>query len=421
MSMSNSQSIEALYHKFVDAGYRVSTDSRNVGQGELFFALKGDNFDGNAYALKALENGASYAVVSDQKLLGVDDRLLLFKNTLVTLQKLARYHRRQLTMPIVALSGTNGKTTTKELIRVALEQKFDKVACTKGNLNNHIGVPLTLLSFRDDDEVGIVEMGANHIGEIAQLCEIAEPNIGLLTNVGRAHLEGFGSFEGVKQTKGELYDWLSTDSGRVALYNNDDKELNEMVAQRIALKSVPYSGAKGIGKELKLFGSYNQFNAAAALAVATYFGAEMERVIEALSNYESTNNRSEVIEKTPKGNSLVVDCYNANPSSMEAAITEFTSGGNIQSTQRPKVMILGAMRELGKYSSVEHAKLVKMAGEATRTYFVGEEFNGIASEGAIYLNAQILREELTLNPITDSEVLIKGSRGNALESILNLL
>lgn len=410
--MSKEQKIEDLYQKFVQSGYKLSTDSRNVGQGEIFFALRGDNFDGNAYALKALGDGASYAVVSDKELVDKDRRVLWFEDTLIALQELARFYRRGLKMPIIALSGTNGKTTTKELVRVALGQKFRRVACTKGNFNNHIGVPLTLLSFRAEDEVGVVEMGANHIGEIAQLCSIAEPNIGLLTNVGRAHLEGFGSFEGVKQTKGELYDWLMADSGRVALYNSDDRELSEMVAQRVGLNSVAYSGAKGVGRELKLFGNYNQFNAAAALAVATYLGAERELVVEALCGYESKNNRSEVVERTAKGNRLVVDCYNANPSSMEAAITEFIAKAG--ESELPKVMILGAMRELGEYSLQEHQKVVEMTLKADKVYFVGEEFRGVAPKDKIYDCAEDLKAELEARAVVESQILVKGSRGNAL-------
>ena len=229
--------IEDIYEAYLQCGAKVTTDSRSIVGGEMFVALRGDNFDANDYALSAVDSGAKYAIVDKKSLQGVDSRLIVVEDSLVALQQLAAFHRKKLGVKIFALTGTNGKTTTKELVRVALETKYKNVGCTAGNLNNHIGVPLTLLGFDSKTEIGVVEMGANHIGEIKLLCSIARPDVGLITNVGRAHLEGFGSLEGVIKTKGELFDFLLANDG-IALYNEDDKLLDEMIARRVGLQSV---------------------------------------------------------------------------------------------------------------------------------------------------------------------------------------
>lgn len=404
-----------LYTKFKECAAAISTDSRHIERGSLFFALRGDNFDGNRYALAALEAGAAAAVVDDPTLRGANDRLIVVDNTLKALQALAREHRRALGIPIFALTGSNGKTTTKELTRAALSPKFTHIGCTEGNLNNHIGVPLTILTFNELTQIGIVEMGANHCGEIAELCQIAEPNVGLITNVGRAHLEGFGGADGVRRGKGEMFDYLQSTHG-VAIYNSDDPTLLAMVDDHLTLTTIPYSGEAGIGVELALFGAYNQLNAAAAAAVANYFDVEIHSAKRAIAAYTPQNNRSQIIERTEKGNRLVVDCYNANPSSMEAAVTEF-----LASSQANKVLILGAMRELGHYCQAEHRELYTLASRADHCYFVGEEFRGITPDDKLFTTAEQLAATLAATPITSSTILIKGSRSNRLEILMENL
>ncbi len=404
-----------LYDIFVECGQRVTTDSRKANSGELFFALRGDRFNGNDYALSALDSGAGYVVVDDPTLEDADSRVILVEDALEALQYLAREHRDRLGVELFALTGTNGKTTTKELVVAALKAKYRVVGATQGNLNNHIGVPLTILSFGVDTEVAVVEMGANHPGEIADLCRIANPDVGLITNIGLAHLEGFGSLEGVKATKSELYDFLQS-TGGLALYNGDDTTLHSLIEQREGLKAKPYYRGEDI--PLKLFGGYNQLNATAALAVAEHFGVDRTSAIEALSQYSPTNNRSEVVESTPCGNRLIVDCYNANPSSMEVAVREFIDDS---SSQWPKVAILGSMRELGEYSEVEHKKLVELSRGIETTYFVGEEFSGLVDPECHFLSAEELSEYLIERGVSSRHILLKGSRGNRLESLVRVL
>lgn len=405
-----------LYDIFCECGSRVVTDSRKVGEGELFFALRGENFDGNRYALSALEGGAKWAVVDSVELEGAHSNIVVVEDSLRALQELAREHRERLGVKIVALTGTNGKTTTKELLACSLATCFENVGATEGNLNNHIGVPLTLLSFTEKTDVGVVEMGANHPGEIAQLCEIARPDAGLITNVGRAHLEGFGSVEAIISTKGELYDFLQK-SGGMAIYNGDDSTLSAMIKAREGLLSVKYS-TEGVQEiPLKLFGGYNQRNALGARAVACYLGGSEDKITEALSQYTPRNNRSEVIEKTPHGNRVVVDCYNANPSSMEVAQSEFLA----ESSTMPKVMILGGMRELGDYSEVEHLRVVERALVAAQSLFIGEEFYGIVPEKSYLKNLEEAKSYLSTNPLSNVAILLKGSRSNRLEELLPLI
>ncbi len=414
LSTTSEVSMSKLYDIYFQCGGVVSTDSRKCQGGELYFALRGDNFDGNRFAQSALDNGARWAVVDRESSIS-GENIFVVVNTLHALQELAAYHREQLGITIFALTGTNGKTTTKEFVRVALQAKYTNVGCTEGNLNNHIGVPLTLLSFTPQTEIGVVEMGANHRGEIAELCQIAKPNVGLITNVGSAHLEGFGSPQGVIEAKGELYDYLNGSSG-VALYNSEDETLCHMIAQREGLRSEEYHGAsEAQGVALQLFGEYNRINASAAIHTARYFGVPSQAAKEAVSQYTPQNNRSQVIENTQRGNNLIVDCYNANPSSMAAAITEFlaTAAGN-------NVLILGAMRELGEHSGAEHKKIVDIChkGNAAECYFVGEEWEGLVRGNEYYGSVAALAERLKLN---NRRVLLKGSRSVELEKLLSIL
>lgn len=400
-----------MYKLYLAAKGRVSTDSRKTEPGALFFALRGDAFDGNRYAEQAIAQGALAAVVDDPAL---KDKagMVWVPDVLEALQNLANEHRRALGIPIVGLTGSNGKTTTKEFLKRALGVNY-RVGATVGNLNNHIGVPLTLLHFTDEVEIGIVEMGASHCGEIAQLCRIAEPSAGLITNVGRAHLEGFGSPDGVRRAKGELFDHLAA-TGGVVFYNEQDQTIEQMVAERNGfVERVPYSTS---GINLSLFGQYNVQNAAAAVAVAEFFGVERTDALAAVAGYTPDNNRSQTVE-TEQGNSLIVDCYNANPSSMGAAITEFSTFG-----AKPRVAILGQMGELGDYTAAEHEWIAKLALEQIgHTLFIGEHFKPFVANGLWFENTKALSEYLSKHPIANHSILIKGSRSVALEQITTLL
>jgi UDP-N-acetylmuramoyl-tripeptide--D-alanyl-D-alanine ligase len=356
-------STEDLYQLFTKHPV-ISTDSRNVATNALFFALKGEKFNGNRYASTALENGASYAVI-DEPLSKLSDRFILVDNVLATLQELSRFHRLQLKVPIIAVTGTNGKTTTKELIIFVLSKRF-RVTATKGNLNNHIGVPLTLLSMNHETQIGIVEMGANHPGEIAALCEIALPDFGLITNVGKAHLEGFGTFEGVKNTKAELYRFIGRRGGKIFV-NTSNSHLTKMSEDTDAFAIGYRTSREGYGIEgevvnsspmlvlkakfpkgwlyfkTNLAGSYNLENAMAAICIGNYFGITPLEICEALESYKPSNNRSQFIRTAE--NQLLMDAYNANPTSMEAALESF------RKFDAPlKGVILGDMFELGEAS-----------------------------------------------------------------------
>lgn len=459
--MSNTglgKSLSKLYELYCENGGVVTTDSRAVASLEtpIFFALKGENFDGNDYAVQAVADGAAAAVVHGKLPKGVEDdspdaeRYFIVEDTLAALQELAAYYREVLGLPVVALTGSNGKTTTKELIARVLRLKY-RVACTQGNLNNHIGVPLTLLSVTEEDDVAIVEMGANHCGEIAALCEIAAPDIGLITNVGRAHLEGFGGPEGVRMGKGELYDYLAVHGG-TAIYPAEDPVLAEMVAERFTVDSnamtVGYALSEfGISAAMSaeggdrlvlamrdgtevathMTGAYNLNNVAAALAVGNYFGIPVQEALKAVAAYEPDNNRSQVaVSENGTGNTLYMDAYNANPSSMAAALDNFLAlppGGR-------KALILGDMRELGEFSASEHEKIVERLlgmGQQTECYLVGPEFSGalavpserIRAFPSVDVLADALRNGTVV--IRDACVLVKGSRGIALEKLYPLL
>lgn len=352
--------IERLYEIFCTSK-GVQTDSRKVQKGEIFFALRGDNFDGNRYATAALEKGAVAAVVDDESV-AVDERYVVVPNVLTALQELAHHHRKTLSIPFLAITGTNGKTTTKELTAAVLSKRY-RTCYTQGNLNNHIGVPLTLLSIPLDAEFAIIEMGASARGEIALLANVAEPDFGLITNIGRAHLEGFGGVEGIRKGKGELYDYLAAHGG-MALYRKDDDELDAMVAEREGLKNVGYSMQLAEGVVSNLVGDYNRFNIAAALAVGDYFGVAKEDALRAIAEYQPSNNRSQS-QKTER-NLLTVDCYNANPSSMGVAIANHAMTSHAEYPH--KVLILGDMLELGEWSAEEHSRILAEAlkGDAER-------------------------------------------------------
>lgn len=445
--------IISIYAKFKECG-RVTTDTRTLSAGDMFFALKGENFDGNEYAFKALEAGASYAVVAEDSAAASsgDPRIIPVDDTLKTLQELARWHRSMTfvdgkPLPVVALTGTNGKTTTKELIREVLSVKYN-VTATKGNLNNNIGVPLTLLSVCPDTEIAVVEMGASHPGDIKELVDIALPNYGLVTNVGKAHLLGFGSFEGVMKTKGELYDYLRRTSDKVFL-NVDNPYLCRMAAER-NLQSDPerpyslvlpygldYSGAEvlpsspespflrirmnGVVINTNLVGSYNADNVMAAIAVGAYFGVSFEDAVKAIEAYVPSNNRSQMVKTL--ANTLIVDAYNANPTSMEAALSNFAG---VQAEK--KIVLLGDMLELGDDSVEEHLKVIRRLSSSS--YFlvclVGKEFGSAlekVDEAGVkwFATSSELAEWFKDNPVDEAVILIKGSRGTRMEKVLEVL
>ena len=415
--------IEKLYTAFTNSA-GVTTDSRKIEVGALFFALHGASFDGNDYAVAAIEQGAVAAVIDRKDILDNNPRyaeqLILVDDTLRALQALAQEHRRTLAIPIIAIAGSNGKTTTKELVSRVLAERFE-VSTTKGNLNNHIGVPLTLLAMNNDTEFGVVEMGASAQGEIALLCSIAEPNYGILTNIGLSHLEGFGGVDGIRKGKGELFDHLDKNGGR-AFVPEEDEVLCKMAHEREDLAVEYYSRTIGEGFRSNLTGDYNRYNIAAAVEVGRYFGVADERIAEAILSFQPDNNRSQAV-KTER-NSLVVDCYNANPSSMEAALD------NIATMEAEhKVLILGDMLELGEWSAEAHQTILRKAdGIAERIILVGKEFakafevsKGLQCEYTLYPTTAEAAEALDNAPISDSLVLLKGSRGIALEKLIKIL
>lgn len=382
----------------------VSTDTRNLPKDCVFFALHGVNFDGNKFAQQALEQGARLAVIDNPEYV-LPQGTLLVEDTLLALQDLARAWRREQGLPIIGITGTNGKTTTKELLATVLSTKF-KIHYTQGNLNNQIGVPLTLLQISRAHEMAIVEMGASHPGDIKELVDIAEPNCGLITNVGRAHLEGFGSFEGVQQTKKELYDYLREHQGFI-FRNTDNPYLAQMAGD---LQTVPYTtGTMPDGTNL--VGTYNAENISAAICVGEYYGVSRAQALEAIRQYVPTNNRSQNVKTD--NNRLIVDAYNANPTSMQTAINAF----------KGDTYILGAMRELGEYTHLEHQNVVNMLAErkADLVYLVGEEYRLTTSPYLIFDTVEQLHEYLSANPLTNRTILLKGSRSTKMEKLLDIL
>jgi len=425
--------IEKLYQYFLKST-GVSTDTRTVQHGQLFFALNGPNFDANKFAEKALEAGAMLAVVDDEGYVK-GDQYFLVSDALESLQQLANFHRKQLDIPFIGITGSNGKTTTKELMRDVLAQKYNVVA-TIGNLNNHIGVPLTLLSIKEDTEIGIIEMGANHVGEIEALCEIAEPTHGLITNIGEAHLKGFGGIEGVIRGKSELYNFLIQSEG-VAFVNSQNEILSNMAKRRIkepvfygaegdfyaaslltSTPSIQYATDKNIKVSTQLSGGYNFENITAALCVGRFFEVDENSANEAVANYVPSNNRSQLIEQ---GNiKIILDAYNANPSSMKAALD------NLVKLDGSKAVILGDMFELGEASEAAHVELGRLTANLgfDKVIFCGA-LSKSGKEGnpdALYFITKTeLATYLVLNPIEQDHLLIKGSRGMGLETLLKCL
>jgi len=428
---------EQLYRIFKEESTGVSTDSRTIKKGQLFFALWGQNFNGNKYAAEALDKGASYAVIDDP--VYENDKTILVDDCLIELMALAAHHRKMIKAPVLAITGTNGKTTTKELIAAIMSKKLN-VHFTKGNLNNEIGLPLTILSAPENTEMMILEMGANHLGEIRSLCNVARPDYGIITNVGTAHLEGFGSFEGALKAKTELYEHLRKVNG-LAIYNDKNPFLTERIFKHVN-RGVPYSNPTGVELAVEalpsemnlavrvrykhktydiqtgLFGAYNLENIIAAIATGLFLGVEMDEIGEAISKYEPGNNRSQI--KTTQNNTLVCDSYNANPTSMMLALKSFFE---LKTTKR--VLILGDMLELGDKSEEEHLKVLEalQSLKPEKVLLAGSTFKKISERYGYksFQDVASLREYLKAEPIKGSLVLIKGSRGMALEKIYDLL
>lgn len=438
--------IRALHSAFINST-GVVTDSRKVLPGNLFFALKGENFDGNLFASQALERGASSVVVSAESKIaadwmaagGADPAIIPVEDTLDALQALARYHRSQFRIPVIALTGTNGKTTTKELITAVLSQKYN-VTSTEGNLNNHIGVPLTLLRIDAATQIAVVEMGANHPGEISLLASVALPTFGLVTNVGRAHLEGFGSLEGVRRAKGELYDYLQR-TADVVFYNVSDENICEMVDMRPDLRRVPYG--VGVGEETlvlpadddypflrlsigddvvktHLVGAYNAVNIMAALKIGEYFGVGKRQAIDAIEGYIPYNHRSQLIKR--EHNNIVVDAYNANTESMISAISAFGNTGF-----GGKTVILGDMLEMGEGSVAQHSIVLDAVERAAlpEAFFIGGEFAEALSRREMkgckvhsFMNVEEMESYLSENPLKRRTILLKGSNGMHLSDLI---
>ncbi|EMY3555045.1 UDP-N-acetylmuramoyl-tripeptide--D-alanyl-D-alanine ligase [Flavobacterium psychrophilum] len=425
--------IEEIYQCYLQCT-SVSTDTRKIENNSLFIALKGDNFDANTFAEEAISKGALFVIIDDKKHHTNKDKMILVLDSLQTLQELAKYHRQQLGLAIIALTGSNGKTTTKELINVVLSKKYNAKA-TIGNLNNHIGVPLTLLSFDEDTDIGIVEMGANHQKEIELLCSIAEPNFGYITNFGKAHLEGFGGIDGVIKAKSELYNYLE-ENKQTAFVNLDDEIQNQKTMQimRYSFSIAKESDVKidfvvanpmvEINyKKMKikshLIGLYNANNISAAIAIGKYFNIADDDIKDAIQNYIPTNNRSQLIEKN--SNNIILDAYNANPSSMEAAITNF-----IQLKAKDKIAILGDMFELGNDSLIEHKKIIELFinGPEIETYFIGKDFycNKIEMKNIHFFDTyESFSKSFKTRKTSKNTILIKGSRGMSLERTLEIL
>lgn len=425
--------IQEIHQLFLSSA-GVTTDTRNLTKGGMFFALKGANFNGNTFAINALEAGCAFAIV-DEPQEYADARIIHVENVLKTVQDLAHFHRMQFDIPIIGITGSNGKTTSKELTGAVLTKKF-KTLVTVGNLNNHLGVPFTLLKLTKEHELAIIEMGANKPGDIKELVEIAAPTHGIITNIGAAHIEGFGSIEGVIKTKGEMYDYISTHEGTV-FYHAGDPILSTILPQNVAIYSFGQSDADVDGQlvaqnpfisfkwntktyhspvlETHLVGRYNFTNFLLAVSVGNYFGVEPAAINEAIKMYVPTNNRSQ-ITKT-ESNTLIVDCYNANATSMKAALESL-----LEIEGEEKVVILGDMKELGTISIEEHRKIVEFVrSNHLKAFLVGEEMGKVAN-GIPHFNSW---NDLVKNPqflaLTNALILIKGSRGIRLEEILSYL
>lgn len=493
-------SLENIYQLYIECEQKVCTDSRKIIPGSIFFALKGNNFDGNLFALQSLENGCKYAVVDNSEMAEKHPKCIYVSNVLKILQQLANYHRKKINLPVIAITGSNGKTTTKELVAKVLSQKYN-VLSTPGNFNNHIGLPLTLLQLKKEHEIAVIEMGANHPGEIKELCEIAEPNYGVITSIGKEHLEGFGSIETVKKTNGELYEYLLDTNGKIFLdiANNDlidilKKDINEILnddryilygdlrnpitdaylSLSIHNKKICYgiyidntedifvrfkwfindiSYWEAFEKKLNegykikddiiqnlpvvkthLLAYHNFLNALCAVSIGYYFGVEKEKINSAIESYIPDKNRMQWIE-TEKGNKIILDAYNANPTSMMAALEFFKSKNiilkkNILSTDKDKVLILGDMFELGEHSEKEHKDILNFLinnFQESKIYLAGKEFLNasrnikLSNNIQIFSNTQELLKTLSQHHPTNKLILIKASRGMQLEQCLNYL
>ena len=426
------KTIEKLYELYKKA-YIITTDSRNISKDCIFVALKGEHFDGNDFALQVAEEGIAAGVIADRKDLPKHDRLFVVDDSLKALQELAKYHREQLGLPIIGITGTNGKTTTKELISAVLSKKYN-IIYTQGNFNNHLGVPLTVLRIKPDAEMAVVEMGASHPGDIDELTNIGEPNYGIITNIGRAHLRDFGGYEGVIKTKNEMYQYIGAHKG--ILFVNKDNELLMGLANNInmvtygtgndadvkgnMLSANPYLSVEWNGHKIdtQLVGDYNFENVLAAICVGKYFKVAENDIVEALSSYCPTNNRSQVIETGR--NRVVMDAYNANPTSMSYSIKNFR---NI--CKDDNLLILGDMRELGEESQQEHKTIIGLIKELgfKKVYLVGSEFSKCFenSEYSSFENVEALIEYLAIHPVSGFDILVKGSNGIHLNKIIDSL
>ena len=415
----NIENLYSLYSK----NYLVDTDTRTIRSNSIFFSLKGDKFNGNTFAQKAIGLGASYAII-DEKAYEIKGKTILVDNVLKTLQALASYHRKQLAIPVIGITGSNGKTTTKELLQAVLQTQFNTKA-TLGNLNNHIGVPLTILSFTNKTEIGIVEMGANHQKEIEFLCTICKPDLGYITNFGKAHLEGFGGIEGVIKGKSELYTYLK-ENNKISFVNANDAiqvqlttNLNSVLLNNtIATSAIqPFLAVKYKDQVIHthLVGAYNVDNLKAAISIGEYFTISQENIISAIKNYIPTNNRSQIIKK--KNNTILMDAYNVNPSSTMVALDNLN-----KTTHQKKTVILGDMFELGDYSTKEHQNIVDYCNtlHLDRCIFVGEAY-GKTSASEKYKNFESLKDKIKQSPFKNCYILIKGSRGMSLERLLEVI
>ncbi|MES2617188.1 MAG: UDP-N-acetylmuramoyl-tripeptide--D-alanyl-D-alanine ligase [Bacteroidota bacterium] len=426
--------IEKLYTLFTECEYRYCTDTRKIIPGSLFFALKGENFNGNTFAASAIAAGASFAIVDED--MGDNPQFIKVTSVLATLQHLAQYHKSQCKAKVLGIGGSNGKTTTKELVSAVLSTQYT-IQFTKGNLNNHIGVPFTLLDLKQDCEIAVVELGANHIGDIEELCQIAHPDMGIITNIGKEHLEGFGSIEGVAKAESELFDFLLKNNG-LAFVNLDDQWLGNM-SKRLSNKKtysiehtiadtlvtadtlVPYISFsyKGITVNTHLMGAHNLQNIAAAVAIAEHFNITPANIAKGLASYVPVNNRSQIIE-TAKGNTILLDAYNANPSSVESIVKTFSTMNN-----KPQLMVIGDMFELGEHAHAEHLAIAEMCSglNSVKSVLVGSAFH---ETGFSDPNVQIFEhkkeaiEYVNQHAFNGYNVLIKGSRGMKMEDFTEL-
>lgn len=428
-------SIIELYKLFTEFP-KVSTDTRNEIKNSIFFALKGENFNGNEFAETAIKNGAAYAIIDEEKI-KINDKYILVDDVLKTLQELAKYHREHFNISVIGITGSNGKTTTKELINAVLSKKYNIIA-TSGNLNNHIGVPLTILSLTKKTEIAVVEMGANHIGEILELCKIANPNFGIITNIGKAHLEGFGSIEGIIKAKTELYNYIRSVNGKLFV-NNDNLLLNQLSDKTHRVSYGTASNAECLIKLLeanpfvrlkwnaadkqyiinsKLIGSYNFENIQAAICIGNYFKVEPGKIIDAIENYEPENNRSQIIESLK--NKIILDAYNANPDSMKVSINDFA-----EMPFKNKILIIGDMHELGTQSVEEHQNILNIIGNHnySKVLLIGEEFSSVNlnKNWNTFKTTKEAFEWLKNNPVENASILIKASRLMKLEQLVEVL